>query len=372
MSVRAYHSPPASPIDRGYEFGRLFAAEINHNVRWYRELFRVAGQLDDNDIATLGAAALEATGEWAPALLDEIEAMAAGANIRLEVLGALNARTEILGCCRATGHECTVAVAVDAAGSPPIAAQTWDWHDGLAAGWLVWTIEHPAGRIVQTMTEYGIVGKLGVCSSGLALLLNILRHKDDGRAIGTPIHVIARRVLDEAEDLNQALLLIGSATPSASSAMTLVAVEAGETAALSVEVWPGGPTYVLPDTDGLLVHTNHFLDPRAAAGDQESVLGPDSFVRYDVVRRGLSVPTSGQPDVLRVLRSHLGGAGAVCCHPDPAAPTGERYATLATISVDVLGCALDVHAGGPCSHPHNLGELTANPSNKETPWVHSS
>jgi isopenicillin-N N-acyltransferase like protein len=367
-TAAAYRSRAAGPKDRGYEFGRLFATEIEHNVRWYGELFRATGRLDDHDVTRLGAAALEATGAWAPALQDEIVAIAAGASIRPELIGALNARTEILGYCRAINHECTVAVALGGVGSAPIATQTWDWHDALAAGWLVWTIEHPSGRVVHTLTEYGIVGKLGVCSSGLALLLNILRHTDDGNAIGTPIHVIARRVLDEAEDLNQALLLIGSAAPSASSAMTLVACEAGAKAALSVEVWPGGPAYVLPDKEGLLVHTNHFLDPRGAAGDREPILGPDSFFRYDVVRRGLSSPIDAPPDVIKIFRNHLGGAGAICCHPDPGAPVGERYATLATIDIDLEGCHLNVHPGGPCSHPRNSDEATANSS---TTWTSS-
>jgi isopenicillin-N N-acyltransferase like protein len=372
MSTPAYRSQAADPKHRGYEFGRLFATEIERNVRWYGELFRATGGLGDDEVTRLGAAALEATDMWAPALQDEIVAIAAGAGIRPELIGALNARTEILGCCRAIGHECTVAVALGGVGRAPIATQTWDWHDALATGWVVWTIELPSGRVVHTLTEYGIVGKLGVSSSGLALLLNILRHTDDGDAIGTPIHVIARRVLDEAEDLNQALLLIGSASPSASSAMTLVASEAGAKAAVSVEVWPGGPAYVLPDKEGVLVHTNHFLDPRSAAGDREPVLGPDSFFRYDVVRRGLSSPVDASPDVINILRNHLGGAGAICCHSDPEAPVGERYATLATIDVDVQNCILDVHPGGPCSHPRYADEATANSSTRETPWLRSS
>ncbi len=63
-------------------------------------------------------------------------------------------------------------------------------------------IEHPDGQVVRTLTEYGIVGKLGVSRRGLGLLLNILHHEGDGRGIGVPVHVVARRVLDEARDLD--------------------------------------------------------------------------------------------------------------------------------------------------------------------------
>ena len=365
LSVRAFRSPPTTPRDRGYEFGGEFADEIGRNVAYYCDLFRVTGGLGDDDITVLGAEAFEATAAWAPDLADEIEAIAAGAGLTPELVAALNARTEILGQCRASDHECTVAVSLGPDGFPPVAIQTWDWHDALESGWLVWTVEHPSGRVVHTLTEYGIVGKLGVSSTGIGLLLNILRHDGD-RGGGTPIHVITRRVLDEANDLSEALLLICSAEPSASSAMTLVAVEGAEKTALTVEVWPGGPAYVLPNERGILVHTNHFVDSTAAAADQERVLGPDSFLRYEIVRRGLATATPTPGDVIRVLRSHLGGTGAVCCHPDPFAPLGERYATLATITVDVLAGTLDVHPGGPCSHPVNL-----TPTQEET-WLPSS
>ena len=44
----------------------------------------------------------------------------------------------------------------------PVALQTWDWHEELASSFHVLCIEHPDGHVVRTLTEYGIVGKLGV------------------------------------------------------------------------------------------------------------------------------------------------------------------------------------------------------------------
>jgi len=370
VTAPSYRSPAAGPTERGHDFGRTFAAEIARNVSWYRQLFHATGQLSTAEIRSLGAHALDATSDWAPGLATEIEAIATGAGLAPELVAALNARTEILGSCRARSHECTTVVALGPEGSAPIAVQTWDWHDGVADGWLIWTIEEPSGRIVQTLTEYGIVGKLGVSSSRIALLLNILRHREDARRIGTPIHVIARRVLSDARDLNDALLIIASASPSASSAMTFVAVEGEEQTALTAELWSGGPSYVLPDRDGLIVHTNHFLDQRAAAGDREPALGPDSFLRYEIVRRRLETKPTDKARVHASLVSHLGGAGAVCCHPDPSAPLGERYMTLATVSFDVAGGRLDVHSGTPCTRPTDPDE--ALPTHKEAAWLPSS
>lgn len=351
MTIATYTSAPNSPAERGYQFGARFADEISHNVAFYRRLFAATGNLNAAEIADLGTTTLSSIAAWAPTLAEEIEGIAAGAYLEPSIVAALNARTEILGVCRAVRHECTVAVALRTDGAAPTAVQTWDWHDEVAGSWLIWTIQDSSGRLVRTLTEYGIVGKLGVNSSRLALLLNILRHSADGERIGVPIHAIARRVLDEAEDMNQALTIIATAAPSASSAMTLVAVEGQEQTALTVEVSPLGPVYVYPDPDGTLIHTNHFLDRRRADGDEEPVLGPDSFLRYDLTRRRMHNGDRSADAVIAAMNSHLGGAGAICCHPDEQAQLGDRYATLATVVIDFDAVRLDVHPGGPCSHP---------------------
>ena len=200
-----HRTEPMSAADRGYAFGSTYPDEIVNNIDFYRRLFFKLGGISEHEIVDLGAEALIATRSWAPDLADEIEAVAAGARLKAELLGALNARTEILGRCRTAARECSVAVVLGPQDTNPVAIQTWDWHDAVEQGWLVWTIEHPTGRTVHTLTEYGIVGKIGVCSRGLGLLLNILRHADDGEELGTPVHIIARRVLDEADDVNTAL-----------------------------------------------------------------------------------------------------------------------------------------------------------------------
>ena len=236
--------------------------------------------------------------------------------------------------------------------------QTWDWHDVFADSWLVWTIEHPDGHVVHTLTEYGILGKIGVSSAGLGLNLNILHHGHDGGLVRVPVHVLARSVLDSARDIGQALAIIGAAPVSASSAFTLTAAGVEEPIAITAEVFPGGPRFVPPRPDGLLLHTNHFLDPHAARHEQEIWIGPDTFLRLAILERRLARLAgngdagrsggSGETDLLAAMSSHLGGGGAICCHPDAAATLGERYATLATVVLDVQAGALTVRAGGPC------------------------
>src|SRR5947207_3321577 len=179
-------------------------------------------QRQPDDVTRLGGEALQRIGGYAPYLADEIEGIASGSGVALEMIGALNARTEVL---RAGRGECsTIAcLGIATASGAPIGIQTWDWHDDLAGSWMRWRIDHASGHRVDTMTEAGIVGKVGVSSAGVAVLLNILGHRDDGPPIGVPIHVLNRAVLDNASGSVEALAMLAGAQMSASSAVTLVA-----------------------------------------------------------------------------------------------------------------------------------------------------
>ena len=59
---------------------------------------------------------------------------------------------------------------------------------------------------------------------------------------------------------------------------------------------------------GILVHTNHFLSVPGAWGDRENVIGPDSFFRYEILRRRLrDIEPASAADLIAALCSHFGG-----------------------------------------------------------------
>ncbi len=348
--VRSFVSEPADPRERGRAFGEAWRDEIADTVAGYAELFALkAGAAVD--LAALGREAHAAIAGWAPRLAEEIDGIAQGAGLPATHVAAINARTEILAGFGAPHRgECSTAVFL--AGAKPLAVQTWDWYDRFASNWLLWTIRLGDGRELQTLTEFGIVGKIAVNSTGLGVHFNLLRHRADRARIGVPVHVVARRAIEEAPDLEAALRLVGGADVSASTALTFVATDGRDATALTAEVHPGGPAYVLPDAGGLLVHTNHFLHPATLADDREPALAGDSFFRYELLRRRLhAAPPGTAEDIVAALASHLGGGGALCVHPLPDAPFDESFATLATAELDVAAGRIHARAGGPCGMP---------------------
>jgi isopenicillin-N N-acyltransferase-like protein len=108
---------------------------------------------------------------------------------------------------------------------------------------------------------------------------------------------------------------------------------------------------VTPDDRGVLTHTNHFVAEPGRLNDTMVVLGPDSVLRLDHARRGMARLDEGTVDedaILGVMHSHRGGAGAICCHPAEGAPFGERWKTLATITLRPARREMVVRRGGPC------------------------
>jgi isopenicillin-N N-acyltransferase-like protein len=291
-----------------------------------------------------GEQALGRTAEWAPALGAEMAGIAAGAGLADWQVGAVNARTEVLAALDAVGEgECSTAVVLPGGGAPPRTVQTWDWSPHLRDVPVLWAYEPRPGRTVATFTEFGVLGKIGVSSAGLGVHFNILRHSSDSAEIGVPVHLVARRILDEATTVDEAVAIARSARTSASTAITVVTADA----AAALEVCPDGVAVV--PADGALLHTNHFLDSALAAGERlatERPLTVDRLAHLQANTDGLAaVDVTAR---VGALLSHGPDGAPVCAHSDPAAALHERWETVATISLDLASASMLVHEGGPC------------------------
>ncbi|MFC4564166.1 C45 family autoproteolytic acyltransferase/hydrolase [Nocardiopsis mangrovi] len=350
MTVHTFTTPAAGPAQRARAFGTAWRTQIGANLEDYLRLFAAVGA-PAGRVRPWAERALEQTAAWAPALADEITGIATGAGIEPWQAAALNARTEILA---AAGHrgrgECSTAVVLPGAGRAPRTTQTWDWHDAIGHDLVVWAFEPRPGHTVRCFTEFGVLGKIGVNSSGLGLHFNILRHVSDHAEIGVPVHVVARRILDEATTVEEATAIARSARVSASTVISVATFDGEHGRTRGLELCPMGVAELEPDENGVLLHTNHFLDPALAEGQQEILDGSSTHPRLAALHD--RVTPLGSPDPLdraRSLLDHNPDGTGICCHPDPAKPIHERWQTLLTITLDLETTHLTYHDGGPCT-----------------------
>lgn len=345
--VRTFRSSPLPPYERGVEFGQQLAGEVRRTVEAYRQLF-VARARGPFDVDAWSERAWQAIQEYDAPAADEIRGIADGAGLSVAEVAAVNARTELLAAADPTGvQECSTVVSLPEDG-PPVAAQTWDWYDVMAEGWLHWTIPFPDGRVVETVTEYGVLAKIGASTAGVGVMLNMLHHeRDDGASadgIGYPVHLLSRRILTTCDDVDGAVALARAVSVTASTSLTVV----DGSHAASVELFPGGPGVVEPE-DGLLVRTNHFVSAAGESGCLADTIGPSSRIRRDTLLGAFKPQRPREAwQVLDAMEDH-DDTGGVCVHPDRRTEPAMWHATLATVVVDVTDGSLGVVPGGPCA-----------------------
>jgi isopenicillin-N N-acyltransferase-like protein len=344
---RSFTSSRLPAADRGRELGERHGPEVASTVDHYRRLF-AARATRPFDVDLWAERAWSTIAELAPTAAEEIAGIAEGAGLPVREVALLNARTELLAVADPTGtvDECSTVVSLPA-GRTPVAVQTWDWYDAMADDWFVWTVPLPDGSVIRTVTEYGVLGKIGVGSRGIGVLFNMLRHSDDARAeeegLGYPVHLLSRRILEGAASVAEAVRTAGSVRVSASTALTVV----DRHGAASVEVFGAGPGVVEPE-GGLLVRTNHFLSEAAAEGCLASTVGPGSEVRLATLLDAFGdAPPPSADAVVSAMHDHR-EVGGVCSHPDRRTDAVLWHATLATVAIDVDAATLDVSVGGPC------------------------
>lgn len=338
------------PRERGVELGQRFAVEIAATVATYRRLFetRATGRFD---VDLWSARAWMTISRVAPAHAEEIAGIADGAGLPVEQVASINARTEILVAANPTGQsECSTVISLPP-GRPPVAVQTWDWYDAMSDGWFVWTIPHPDGRVVQTVTEFGMLAKIGVNDRGVGVMLNMLHHRSDADAvaagdIGHPVHLLSRAILDGASSAADAVAIASAAWTSASTSLTVVDDAGG---AVSIELFPGGPGLQRAE-DGVLVRTNHFVSEAGRDGCLASTIGISTELRRDhlVETFGRRMPQTAH-DVVEAMTHHLPDGG-VCRHPLVDTDPVLWHRTLATVVIDARSRTLDVRRDGPCGH----------------------
>ena len=336
------------PFERGRMHGRLAQARVERSVANYRALFGHCG-IDWRDARRLGATYREAIGGFDALLLEEIEGIAEGAGRGVDEILALNVRTEILppsflerlsAAWLATQlgrpadfGECTaIAVLPERSGSgETLLAQNWDWLGSQRDALVILRARDPDGGGFMTLTEAGMLAKIGCNAAGLGVCLNILRSLDDGAAPGVPTHVLLRRLLGcgsvaEAERLLRTLRFGASSN--------ILCADAGGHAA-SFELSPGGMDCIRP-ASGTLCHTNHFIAPDGRA---QECAPPPSLSSAPRLARAQHCASSrarlGVGDLKDLLRDESDGLLSICRHPDPGIPEFARVESVASVVMEL-------------------------------------
>lgn len=336
-----------APFERGRAHGERARTRVERSLSNYAHLFAFCG-LSWDEAQRRGAGYRALIGEFDPALLEEIEGIARGAGRKSEEILALNVRTEILPSSYLQGvdhGECT-AIAVQPGASltrGTLLAQNWDWVGLQREALVLLRIAEGEAPACLTLTEAGMLAKIGLNAAGFGVCLNILSSIHDGREPGVPVHVLLRALL-KRQSVGEAIEFTGRLS-FAGSSNVLCADRGGDAA--SLELAPKGRRVVRGD-GATLCHTNHFVDAEASAWQSPLADYLSTVPRLECARRhAVARAAHGIDDLKRLLRDESDGLVSICRRPDPALPEQARIESVASVIMELGRGVMHVAPGVP-------------------------
>jgi isopenicillin-N N-acyltransferase like protein len=356
----------------GRQHGEAARSQIGDSIGYYRESFKRITGLEWSEIKRQAPRWVAPIDAFLPDISEEIRGVAEGAGIAFEEALALNARGELSthnpfadeaeeGCS-------SYAILPPASGDGHVyCGQNWDWRCETFGTVILLRIVQPGRPTIIMQTEAGQVGRHGANSAGIALNANGLGTRW-GKGIGVPQPIIRRKILESA-DMQTALRAVFE---SRQSLCTNLLITHRDGFAIDLETTPNRHGWMYP-TDGLLVHTNHFIAfvPEQVAATYRP-FSVNSLWRLPRLTDGLRATRApGDPAAVRAtigaaLRDHFGYPNAVCKHGDPNAVGVDLNQTIASSIVDLTSGEYWLAPGNPCENeyrrlPWNIYDETTQP-----------
>ncbi|GLX50938.1 hypothetical protein Shyhy01_38880 [Streptomyces hygroscopicus subsp. hygroscopicus] len=279
------------PYELGLRHGGERAAALNafHDDSLCRLNKVLARPVTPAGLAPRIEAYRRAIEEAVPDLATEIRGLAAGAGLTEAQAFLLQIRREIMGyrTVPAMG-DCTTYARTGEAG--PVVAQTVDLNGDLDDQITVLELSRAdTPRRSLLLSFGGLLGYLGLNSSGLAVGLNLVL-AGTWRP-GVPPYLAVRHVLDHADTVDEALTLLRGLPLASSRCFTLCDARRAVWAEYDGGTWRVAEG---PET----AHTNHFLHPDLAPRDEINVFARRSSVRrLDTCRARLAaLPATATPE----------------------------------------------------------------------------
>ena len=345
----------ADPLARGHAYGEAARDLIARNLEFYKGVFmNVTGEAWENILGR--SRPFKPLAEaYAPDLLAEIDGIAQGSNRSLEEIFLLNARSEIIFSTKALGleqpGECTSLLALPEAAEKgeSFLAQNWDWYGPMTDGPVALKIsQRESISALITFTEAGQVAKMGMNTAGIGLAVNNLI--TDRPRHGVPWLFIARRVL-ESNHLTEAVGRVLSARRAHSLNYLIGHGDENDGFGVCLETAAEEEHIFWPE-DGLLAHTNHFIEPGGTFRDLRLKLDPYSSTLLRLARtRSLLKARSGRlgaAEIRRILADHYDHPFSVCAHGSPYSKTPHQLVTCLGLVMNLTRRRIEYCIGQPC------------------------
>jgi isopenicillin-N N-acyltransferase-like protein len=283
-----------------------------------------------------------------PRYVEEMIGIAEGANVPFEDVAVVNAMEAVtmdalhLTKCTsiAVSQECT-------ADEHVLVAHNEDWLPEDEQDVYVVHATPDDEPAFLAMTYGALLCNVGFNAAGIAQCCDSV-YPTDSR-IGIPRVVVSRAVLG-APNLAEAIRMV-LIPQRAAGYNHLLIHESGELYSLEVSARRFG---ILYGEDGMMVHTNHYLDAKMQAIEDE----PDELIstrlRYFRALRLLKQTNAHTIKSLQaILRDHLNYPNSICNHYTEDISPLDREKTINSLIIDLNSKAMHIAWGNPCENQYH-------------------
>ena len=323
--------------DRGRQQGDLLKERIHRTIDFYKKQFL----LPEEEILRIANQFRNSTKSFREDLYLEIEALAQAAEVDPVWIYALNGRTELLNL---NPMECTTL----AFRKQGVIGQNWDWDIEVEELAVILDIEREDGHRIITMTEPGMIGKIGMNRCGLGVCLNFMSI-EDYKPYGIPLHVILRTILD-SKTLDEALSLI---KPHVMGKVGNILIADWNGKVEDIELG-GDEVFSIPVED-LFVHTNHFLTKI----DYDLMLFPNTMGRYNRAKELLRMLDDPSVQSMKDILGDCTNEEYPICRKNFSHPwlTDDTSITVTSIIMDLKNLQFHITRGNPFDNPFSTFNL---------------
>jgi len=332
----------------GRQIGESFREQINHSIDDARMIIK---QTYDTLSLTWEGARIQASKympfaqERYPQYLQELHGIAEGANVLFDDLAVVNAMEAVtMDALHLT--KCT-SIAVNetrTADGHVFVAHNEDWLPEDEQDVFIIHAKPDDEPTFLAMTYGGLLPNIGFNSCGIAQCCDSV-YPNDYR-IGIP-RVVASRAVLGARNLGEAFRH-ALAPQRAAGYNHLLANENGELYCIEVSAKNFGILYA---DDGVLVHTNHYLDAKMQAIEDE----PDDLIctrlRYFRALRLIQQTNSHTLLTIQTIqRDHTNYPYSICNHDTEYIDPLDREKTINAMIIDLTTRAMHIAWGNPCEN----------------------
>ncbi|MFC3900683.1 C45 family autoproteolytic acyltransferase/hydolase [Aliicoccus persicus] len=345
-----------TPSEIGYQHGSSAKDKVHLSLNSYERLFRENNGFTWKEAVEKGKFFMNYLEKNFPHLLEEMEGVAKGAGVDFYDILTLNARSEIALTSSKDG--CTSLSYSKGNDNDLYIAQNWDWMSD-QTGSLIFAEIEGKNHSIRTVTEAGILAKVGSNSHGLGIGLNALMIQDYKE--GLPIHLALREILN-CTDIDEAHALVRDEKVSAAGNF-IMAQDNGETKRLiNNEITPNLVTSKGFVDAGALCHTNHFNSEEIKKNVKLTPLENDnSYLRLDRIKQLMNDAIENDKlideDVIHSwLSDHENSPMSICRHIQNDDGTVEGI-TVFSIIQNLTKKTGKIYVGQPCN-PSDIFEIS--------------